>query len=315
MESDFLISANLRECNYGSDEWKEAKGYISKSGLIRLKESPDHYKNGEPFVETPEVIFGRMYHCFVFQPEKFEKEYFVFDEQTAIDAMIARANAEGRDIQKPRATKEYKEWYEGQLKQAEGKVMIDREQYEKLRAMKNKLLQHPYANILISKGIPEQGIIGELETAAGKIGIKLIPDLRNDNKHICIELKTTARASKEDFPKEAANYNYHIQSALYADMLELFYKDNRPVKFIFIAQEKRLPYAFNIFESTPQFNGQGRYEYEMLLQLYKYCMDNDYWPGYQVFCPNKYGILDLDLPRWAIKDLTYYDHKTKKNGK
>lgn len=312
MESDFIKSANIRECDYGSDEWREKNTYISKSGLIRIKESPDHYRNGEPFVETAEILFGRMCHCYIFQPEKFKEEYYVFDEQVAIDAMIAKANADGRDIQKPRATKEYKEWYEGQMQLAKGKILIDREQYDKLRAMKDKLMQHPYANILISKGIPERGLIGELDTMAGKIGIKLIPDLRNDNKRICIEYKTTVRASKKDFPKEAANYDYHIQAALYSDMLELFYNDNRPVKFIFIAQEKRKPYGFNIFEASPKFIAQGRYEYEMLLQLYKYCLDNDYWPGYQVFCPNKYGILDLDLPAWAINDLTYYDHKNKK---
>ena len=315
MESDFIISTNLRECDYGSEEWKEAKGYISKSGLTKIKESPDHYKNGEPFIETPEVIFGRMYHCFVFQPNKFKQDYYVFDEQVAIDAMVARANAEGQEIKKPRATKEYKEWFEGQMQLAEGKIMITREDYDKLKAMKDKLLKHPYANMLISKGIPEKGILGELETQAGKIGIKLIPDLRNDNKRVCVELKTTARGSKKDFPREAANYDYHIQAALYSDILELFYGDNRPVRFIFIAQEKRKPYAFNIFEASPQFIAQGRYEYEMLMQLYKYCLDNNYWPGYQVFCPNKYGILELSLPPWSVQSMDYFIYKTKNNGK
>lgn len=309
MENDFILSANIRECNYGSDEWKAGVGYISKSGLIRIKESPAHYRFGEPFVETPEIVFGRMYHCYVFQPEKFEKEYYIFDEQIAIDAIVAKANSEGRDIQKPRATKEYKEWHEGQMILAEGKILIDREQLDKLKAMKDKLLQHPYANMLILKGIPEQGMIGEIETTAGKIGVKFIPDLRNDKKRVCVELKTTVRASKKDFPKEAANYDYQIQAAFYSDLLELYYNDNRPVRFVFIAQEKRKPYAFNIFEPTPRFIAQGRYEYELLLQLYKYCLDNNFWPGYQVFCPNKYGILDLDLPGWAINSLDYFIHK------
>ena len=308
MESDFIISSNIRECDYGSEEWKEARNYISKSGLVNLKESPDHYKNGEPFIETPEILFGKMYHAFILQPEKFNNDYFIFDDQIVIDAMIAKANSEGRDILKPRATKEYKEWFEGQMKLADGKILLERDIFDKLQGMKNKLFSHAYANLLLNKGTPEKGLIGELETKSGTIGIKLIPDLRNDNKRICIELKTIARASKEDFPKEAANYDYHIQAAFYADMLELYYNDKRPVKFIFIAQEKRKPYAFNIFEASPQFIAQGRYEYEMLLQLYKYCLDNNTWPGYQVFCPNKYGILDLDLPKWAIKDLTYYDH-------
>ena len=90
--------------------------------------------------------------------------------------------------------------------------------------------------------------------------------------------------------------------------MELLTGDNRLWTFIFIAQEKVKPYAFNLFECTPQFVSQGRYEYELLLQLYKFCIDNDKWPGYQVFCQNRYGINDLNLPAWAIKDLTYYTY-------
>jgi hypothetical protein len=162
--------------------------------------------------------------------------------------------------------------------------------------------------MLLSSGVPEQGMLGEIETEVGKIGVKFIPDLRNDIKKICVELKTTKDASAKGFARECGEYDYHIQSAFYIDLLEKISNDGRPWRFVFIAQEKRKPYAFNIFEASPQFNSQGRYEYEMLLQLLKYCETNNYWPGYQVWCENKYGILELKLPAWAIKDLTYYDH-------
>lgn len=309
MESDFILSANIRECDYGSDEWKAAKDYISKSALVQIKESPAHYRFGEPFVETPEIIFGRAYHCFVFQPEKFKSDYFVLNDTYMIETLIANG------AKSPRSTKDYKDWKENELAINEGKTIIDSESFERMQSMKEKLMMHPYANILISKGIPEKGLLGELETTAGKIGVKLIPDLRNDIKRICVELKTTARASKEDFPKEAANYDYHIQAAFYADMLELFYADGRPVKFIFIAQEKRKPYAFNIFEASPQMISQGRYEYENLLSLYTYCLKNDYWPGYQVYCENRYGIIDLKLPTWSIRDINWFDHLNHKQLK
>jgi len=300
MESDFIISANIRECNYGSDEWKEKNTYISKSGLVRIKESPAHFKEGEPFIETPEIIFGRAYHCFLFQDLKFKEDYYVFDDSEIITEL------KDKGAKSPRATNDYKHWYGTEMDKASGKSMIEKDDYERMSGMKERLMQHSYANMLITKGFPEKGLIGELETKAGLIGVKFIPDLRNDNKHICIELKTTVRASKNDFPKEAANYDYHIQAAFYSDLLELYYGDKRPVRFIFIAQEKRKPYGFNIFEAGPKFIAQGRYEYEMLLQLYKWCLDNDRWPGYQVFCPNKYGILELNLPAWGIQSLDYF---------
>lgn len=300
MENDFIISANIRECDYGSDEWKQKNNYISKSGLVKIKESPAHFKEGEPFVETPEIIFGRAYHCFLLQPEKFKKEYYVFDDSEIITELKEKG------AKSPRATNDYKHWYGIEMDKASGKSMIEKDDLGRMEGMKSRLVQHQYANMLITKGIPEKGLIGELETKAGLIGVKFIPDLRNDNKRICLELKTTVRGSKIDFPKEAANYDYHIQAAFYSDLLELFYNDKRPVKFIFIAQEKRKPYAFNIFEAGPKFIAQGRYEYEMLLQLYKWCLENNKWPGYQVFCPNKYGILELNLPGWAIQSLDYF---------
>lgn len=308
MENDFIKSALIRECNRGTEEWTAAKGYISKSGLTALKVSPDHYKNGEPYVETPDKIFGKMYHCFVLQPELFEKEYFVFDEQNAISAIVTKAHSEGKDIQKPRATKEYKEWYEGQMSAADGKILVEMDDFNRMTAMKDKLMSHHYAKMLLTKGIAEQGLLGELETTAGKIGVKLIPDYRKDIKHIVTELKTTTDASLDGFGREAAKYDYHIQAAFYCDMVELFHNDNRAVKFIFVAQEKKKPFAFNLFECSPQFIAQGRYEYEMLLQLYKYCYDNDKWPGYQCFCPNQYGLLELSIPKYAIKSLDYYTY-------
>jgi hypothetical protein len=128
------------------------------------------------------------------------------------------------------------------------------------------------------------------------------------NKKFIVDLKTALDASVDGFTRMSADRDHHIQASFYADLLEKIAGDGRTYTFFFIAQEKKAPYAFNIFESSPQFIAQGRYEYEMLLQLYKYCTDNNTWPGYQVWCENRYGILELKLPPWAIKDLTYYDH-------
>ena len=108
--------------------------------------------------------------------------------------------------------------------------------------------------------------------------------------------------------KSAAIYDYHIQAALYADLIEKSMNDDMPWTFIFIAQEKKAPYAFNIFEASTQFISHGRYEYELLLMLYKHCSDSGKWPGYQVFCENKFGINELSLPPWAIREIDWFIH-------
>lgn len=302
MEHDFIKSANLHECQRGTEEWKLCKDYISKSGLKKIKQSPAHFRDGEEFIETPALIEGRMYHCLVLEPERFEKEYYIFDDSVVCGALIAKG------AKSPRSTNDYKTWYAGEISFSDGKTLIEKADFDRMKAMKERLFSHPYAKMLLTNGIAERGILGELETIAGKIGVKLIPDYRKDIKHIVVELKTAADASLDGFTRDAAKFDYHIDAAFYADMIELMNNDNRAVQFVFIAQEKTKPYAFNLFEASPQFIGQGRYEYEMLLQLYKYCLDNNKWPGYQVFCPNRYGLLELNLPKWAIKSLDYYKY-------
>jgi hypothetical protein len=308
MESTFIKSANIIPFTGTEEEYHANHEFISASALKKLKVSPAHFKEEEEVKETDALLFGSAYHCFILEPSRFEKEYYIFDDETATKAIIAKANADGKDIVKPRATKEYKEWLTGQEQVSAGKIMIDKADFDKLVAMRSRLMAHPYAKMLLNNGVNEQGYMGDIDTEAGRISVKIKPDHVNENKKIIVDLKTCMDASADGFTRHAADLNYHIQAAFYSDIMEKIAGDNRAYKFFFIAQEKKSPYAFNIFESSPQFISQGRFEYEMLLQLYKYCLDNNTWPGYQIWCENKYGILELKLPSWAIKDLTYYDH-------
>ncbi len=299
MESDFIKSAML-EINSSKDY--HGIPSISVSGLKKIKQSPAHYKYAEEKEPTDAMLFGTAYHCFILEPEKFEKEYYIFDDAAICGALIAKG------AKSPRATNDYKTWLKSEESFSDGKIIIDRAEHEKLKAMKERLFSHPYAKMLLTNGRPEVGITGILQTMAGEITIKLKPDYIKDIKHIVVDLKTAADASLDGFTRAAADQDYHIQAAFYSDIVELMNADQRPVTFVFIAQEKTAPFAFNLFECSPQFIAQGRYEYEMLLQLYKYCLDNDKWPGYQCFCPNRYGLLELNLPKYAIKSLDYYTY-------
>ena len=69
------------------------------------------------------------------------------------------------------------------------------------------------------------------------------------------------------------------------------------------------PFAFNIFEAGAHFMAQGRYEYEQLLMLYAFCMEEDKWPGYQVFTENKYGVNELNLPSYMMREINWFNHK------
>jgi len=298
MESEFIKTVNIQKttADYYADK------AISVSGLKKLKVSPAHYKYGEEVKETEAMAFGSAYHCLILEPERFEKEYYVFDDTVVCGALIAKG------AKSPRATNDYKTWKEGELNMADGKILIDKADHDHLKAMRDRLFSHPYAKMLLTGGEAEAGYAGTIETSVGAINIKFKPDYIKAGKHIVVYLKTVADASIDGFARSAADNDYHIQAAFYSDMIERMAGDNMGQTFVFIAQEKIRPYAFNLFECSPQFISQGRYEYELLLQLYKYCIDNDKWPGYQCFCNNRYGLVELNLPKYAIKSLDYYTY-------
>jgi len=304
MESTFIKSANILPFNGTDEQYHADKNYISASSLKKLKISPAHYIEDceSEDEETDAMIFGSAYHCFILEPEKFENDYYVFNDSSICQVLI------GEGYKSPRSTKAYKEWEESEMRIIGDKKVITLDTHERLKAMREKIMRHPYAKMLLANGIKEQGYMGEIETEAGIIKVKFKPDQSNDNRKIIVDLKTTIDASQDGFTKKAADMDYHLQAAFYSDLLGKVTGDGRAYRFVFIAQEKKKPFAFNIFEASPQFISQGRFEYEMLLQLYKFCLDNSTWPGYQIWCENKYGILELKLPAWAIKDLTYFDH-------
>lgn len=294
MESDFFKRVNVQTPDLSNDEYHGNKDYISASGLKLIKKSPLHFKE-HVTVETEALLFGSAYHTYILEPEVFEKEYFVFDP-----------------LKRPDPSKNFnatvnKDWKNNIYLQYRN--VISKEQFDQIRSMKDRLFKNIYARNLLKKGIAEQSFIFDAITFEGKdIGIKIRPDYIKDKKRVIVDLKTCQDASENGFQKQAAQYDYHIQAALYCDMMEQYTGDKMPWSFIFIAQEKAYPYAYGIYEASPQFISQGRYEYEQLILLYQQCKDNNHYPGYQVFVENKFGIKEISLPPWAIREINFYNH-------
>lgn len=295
-----IIDFDIRKDS--NDEYHSKKEYISCSGLKQIKKSPLHFKEEEK-KETEAMTFGSAYHTFILEPELFEKEYHVFDDSTKCAELIAGG------ARSPRSTNNYKDWYECRMILINGKQIIDSATLKILTKMRERLLHHRYVKSLLSNGEAELSVYCEIEIMTGqRIKIKIRPDYKKDEKRIISDLKTTAGASVNDFPRHAADFDYHLQAALYSDIMEAIEGKGLGWSFFFIAQEKIIPYAFNIFESSPQFLAQGRYEYEQLLMLYAYCLENNTWPGYQVFTENRFGVNELSLPAYSIREINWFNH-------
>ncbi|MBT8490434.1 MAG: PD-(D/E)XK nuclease-like domain-containing protein [Deltaproteobacteria bacterium] len=271
-----------------SNEFYHSQPGISASGLKKLRESPAHFMYEER-KETEAMKFGTMYHHFILEPETFYQTYQIVDTSKRPDQKHSMA------------AKENSIWL------ATFDNPVSEQMHEQLKAMKAVLWKHPYARSLLTNGEAEVSYYCEIDIGAEKpIKVRLRPDNVKHKKRIVVDLKTAKDASVDGFKKDAANLKYHIQAAFYADLMELIMEEELGYEFFFVAQEKVKPYNFGIFQASPQFRAVGKYEWELLLMVYAWCLENDKWPGYQLWCANRYGVEQLDLPAWAIKEMDYF---------
>ena len=303
MESAFIKSITFEGVKDSNEVYHGKKDYLNASAIKNLKVSPAYFKVKQTEKDEPSdaKTFGSAYHTMILELENFENEFYIFDDQFIIDVL------KGEGSKSPRATNKYKEWLEGEMQEAGNRILIDKPTFDHIEAMRSVLHRHKYAKSLFSNGEAEKSFYCEVETNEGfSFKVKIRPDYNKHKNRIITDLKSAHDASSNEFARDAAKYNYHIQAALYSDIMGAITGDIWP--FFFVAQEKTAPYAFNIFEAGSQFISQGRYEYEQLIRMWHMCNENDRWPGYQVFCENRFGVLELKLPAYSINEINFYNH-------
>ncbi|GAA4434739.1 hypothetical protein GCM10023188_26050 [Pontibacter saemangeumensis] len=261
--------------------------FIGSSGLKLInKKSVYHFFNQPPQKPSPTLAFGSAYHTLVLEPEQFYKEYYCL-----IDAGIVAEIGGGN----PRATKVYKEWRAEQEAQHIGKTCLTVDDYQKLLDMQAALFSNPSIKQLFSNGVAEVSHYADF----GGVKVKVRPDWLKPKA--IIDLKTCDDASPEGFSRAAANYGYHLQAALYADVLEFITQQEK--LFVFVAQEKEYPYAAAIYKPTDGFMAQGRYEYQLAMDKYTDALTTGLHRGYEMFAPEEaQGVLELELPAYAYRE-------------
>jgi len=275
------------------NNYLSAEGYASASALKKLKRSPLHFKE-QVISDTDALIFGRLYHTFILEPEQFDKEYYVFNDADIIEKLKAEGS------KNPRATNFYKSWLAGVESEAEGKTMIDLTTFEKIRTMKERLFSDPIAKYLLLSGRQEVSGYGQING----VNVKIRMDSLSEKKRFIADLKTVADASEDGFIKKyVAAHDGHIQAGIYTDFMEQL--TGEPHRFFWVAQEKEPPFAVAIYKASTQMLSVACYEYEMLLEQWQYCKDSEKYEGYEVFCDNKFHVKEIDLPNYSIKDYSF----------
>lgn len=299
MNNEFFTTFKAWFEDVTDEQYHANKERLSASGMKTLKRSPLHFIS-KVEKTTDAMVFGSAYHTYILQPEEFEERYYVLNETEIMNTLAEKYKA-------PRSTNDYKAWLADEYIKAGTRIVIDEQMMMRMAEMKRVLMSDFYIRSLLTNGEAEKAIYFDFTTANGVVGKgKIKPDYLKRKKRLIIDLKTCVDASDNAFPRHAAEMDYQIQAALYSDVIGQM--EGEPYEFIFIAQEKDTPYATNVFKASEQFKAVGRYEYEMLIGLHDSCKKRDKWPGYKCFCPNKYGINELDIPPYKVKSLDYFEY-------
>jgi len=259
---------------------------ISKSGLDQISKSPAHYK---AWLETPSepteaMLFGSWAHRLILEPELFAETCVVVP-----DSLIEGIrNKDGTPSKSPRSTAEYKARLEDWTKSQGGKRIIEADQYETLKGMAESWRKHPLYEGTHRGSAFEMGAFWKMDG----LQCKARPDIIHQHGLI-LDLKTTDSAREPDFQRTISNFRYHVQAAWYLDGIARA-TGQKFDSFLFIAIEKKPPYAVAVYAATPSMIAKGRQTYMEDFETYRRCMEQGEWPSYST------DVRSIELPAWAI---------------
>ena len=241
-------------------EYRQMEG-ISKSSLELFKKSPLHYKYSieNPTTDTPSLLFGRAAHKYILEKEDFGNEFVVCPE---ID----------------RRTKAGQEEYAQFLADANGRDVITADQFEQIKQMDAAIDAVPLARQLLT-GVHESSYFW-IDAPTGEI-CKCRPDCLTEyeGKKYCVDYKTADSCADGCFERNVRKYNYKLQSFQYCE--GLFNCELEEYGFVFVAQEKKAPYAVRIYFCDPEFIREGGDEFRTLMGIYHECKTTGRYWGYE----------------------------------
>lgn len=249
---------------------------VSRSQLFKLRESPEKFRYYEdnPEPPTPALIFGQLLHAMVLQPDTVDRDFAVttFGRRT-------------------------KTFDKQQAELPEAVTLVTESEFEQAVAMKKKLENIDYVRQLLS-GEREKPFFwtDDLTGEECKCRVDCIGNV--NGLDIITDLKTTNNAETNYFMRQAPNYGYHLQAAMYREGVKKC--TGKDYIFVFVVIEKDPPYAVNIFQANKAFITHGFDMFRELLGIYHDCKQTGNWYGYL----GKHNIInDLSLPAYLAKEI------------
>lgn len=244
---------------------------VSKSGLWTIQtQSPAHYKFAVR-EEKKEFDFGEACHLAILQPNEFEKN-------------VTRGPEDRRG----------NKWKDqAEFCKSEGKLLLTAPDYDGVLSIRDAVHADVWINSIITGGEPMIEASGYwIDPETGAL-CRCRPDLYRRDLKIMVDVKSTVSAHPEAFARSVTNYGYHAQEAHYSDGWRELGEDVDG--FVFLAWEKKAPFAYAVYELPPSIVDEGRAAIRKGLRTYADCEQSGNWPGYGD------GVQELSFKRWAYQ--------------
>ena len=290
---------------------------INASGLKLMLRSPLHYWHEYLNPDKPErkpsreLDVGSALHSLVLEEEQIH----------VVEPEINKRTKAGKE--------EYAEWLDSL---PDDIVILRPEDAERVDAMYDAVINHDKAielvrpqavktDCLIVPQYEKTVLWDDQETGLHcKARLDCTYMTEDHGEIFVVDLKTSRDASAEQFARSIAVYQYELQAAFYRraawhhfatdeqkeqgqEQMDL---DLEAYRFFFIAVESKPPYAVGVYELDPLALDQGDRDINKAMNLYKYCSEDNYWPGYDFDVPKDIYCHTIHLPHWK-RDMTYRD--------
>lgn len=224
------------------------------------------------------LVFGKLAHCMLLEPEELEKRFVVAD-----------CGAKGRD------TAAYRKFIKDF---ADPRIIVSSEEWERAGKMIANLRGHKLAASIIAGAKTEMPIVWRDDQTGLLMKCKVDAIKRTKNGIVVIDYKTSG--DMESFIKWPHKNSYYLQDAVYRQAIFEKYGEY-PSEFVFIMQSKKpdeeemiaiLRYSF---EDVEYAKDRARYLTDTIAEKYKQWLetkDDSIWQPY----PN---IIELHLSQWV----------------
>jgi hypothetical protein len=258
----------------------------SISALKNLRTSPKHYRYAMAHPKTsPALTLGTAAHCAVLEPERFERDFAIWNHRTKTGRMAPRNGAAWDE-------------FAAQAKE-DGRVVLTVDEETEARDIQAAVRGNPDAMRYLESGDPE--ISMEWETSVVRAEGESTPFRCKgradwltyvDGEPCLVGLKTARDHRHFVFGSAAARLGYHLQWAFYNDGYKRIV--GRYPRTVEIVVESAGPHDSAVYTITDDIIQQGREEYRDLLRLHAQCNESGEWPG--VYQSEQI----LTLPSWVF---------------